>query len=320
MNPNLNSRVSGKEGQAMLLTVMMLSGVILSVSLVAGLLMIYQIRQAGNFTNSAKAIFAADSGVEWWYYHQQHNGPPSSTVTFSNGASFEATTLANGTAKIVGQAGNSKRALLVEPIAALTCNPNPDLVLVVDNSFSIVTHQDGYENALRSYIGYLSAITQDQTYFALELFNGSHSLNLPLTNVSSTMRSRITSINYGSESSGSNLDDAINDAQTELNTNDRDDSQYKDYILIVTDSVPTVGENRTNVDTAAGVAKGAGSKIIVVGIDPNPTNGPAFHGYFETLASPGHYASSTGLAESPFDQNLIEKLKEVSSSTFLNCP
>ena len=49
----------------MLLAVLIISGTILGATTIAGLLMLYQIRQAGDLTSSAKAIFAADSGTEF---------------------------------------------------------------------------------------------------------------------------------------------------------------------------------------------------------------------------------------------------------------
>lgn len=48
----------------MLLTVLLLSGTILSATTIAGLLMLYQIRQSTDIANSTKAIYAADTGIE----------------------------------------------------------------------------------------------------------------------------------------------------------------------------------------------------------------------------------------------------------------
>ena len=48
----------------MLISVIMLSGILLSAAAIAGLLTIYQIRAANDVVNSAKAIFAADAGIE----------------------------------------------------------------------------------------------------------------------------------------------------------------------------------------------------------------------------------------------------------------
>ena len=52
----------------MLLTVLIVSGTILGATTIAGLLMLYQIRQATNFSQSLQALFAADTGLEWKLY------------------------------------------------------------------------------------------------------------------------------------------------------------------------------------------------------------------------------------------------------------
>jgi hypothetical protein len=53
----------------MILTVLALGGTILGATTVAGLLMLYQLRQATDLANSAKAIFAADAGLESAFYN-----------------------------------------------------------------------------------------------------------------------------------------------------------------------------------------------------------------------------------------------------------
>lgn len=52
----------------MILTVMTLGSTMLGITAIAGLLLIYQIRQSADLSNSAKAIFAADTGIEWVLY------------------------------------------------------------------------------------------------------------------------------------------------------------------------------------------------------------------------------------------------------------
>lgn len=52
----------------MLLTVLLISGTILGATTIAGLLMLYQLRQATNFGQSVQALFAADTGLEWQLY------------------------------------------------------------------------------------------------------------------------------------------------------------------------------------------------------------------------------------------------------------
>ncbi len=53
-----------RTGQVMILSVVILGGVLLSAASVAGLLMVYQIRASNDAVNSAKAVFAADAGIE----------------------------------------------------------------------------------------------------------------------------------------------------------------------------------------------------------------------------------------------------------------
>ena len=49
----------------MILSVFAIGGAILGATTVAGLLMLYQVRATTDSQNSAKAVFAADSGAEW---------------------------------------------------------------------------------------------------------------------------------------------------------------------------------------------------------------------------------------------------------------
>ncbi len=57
----------------MLLTVLIVSGTILGATTIAGMLMLYQLRQATNFGQSLQALFAADSGLEWKLYQLFQN-------------------------------------------------------------------------------------------------------------------------------------------------------------------------------------------------------------------------------------------------------
>lgn len=59
---------STQKGQIMILTTLILSGTILAAVTIAGLLMLYQIRQAGNAVQSGRAIFVADAGLEYELY------------------------------------------------------------------------------------------------------------------------------------------------------------------------------------------------------------------------------------------------------------
>lgn len=114
-------------GQVMLMAVLALSGTILGVSAIAGLLMLNQIRQSNDIVNSNKAIFAADSGIEWRLYkffkadnqtcQECPAGGACPEPSFKNGAVFQATCdfqAAAGapkvTVKSTGISGNNARA------------------------------------------------------------------------------------------------------------------------------------------------------------------------------------------------------------------
>ena len=68
-----------RSGQAMIIAVLALGGAILGATSLAGLLMLYQIRATTDSINSAKAIFAADSGVNWAFYTYFNSPPPPNT-------------------------------------------------------------------------------------------------------------------------------------------------------------------------------------------------------------------------------------------------
>ena len=81
-----------------------LGGALLGITTIAGLLMVYQVRQTNDALLSAKAIFAADAGLEWGLYNyycatsvaragaQGGFAPgecPHASKLFTNGASVE---------------------------------------------------------------------------------------------------------------------------------------------------------------------------------------------------------------------------------------
>ncbi len=81
-------KLKKQEGQVMVLSVLMLGGILLGVSAFAGLLMVYQIRQANDALSSTKAFFAADAGIEWETYNRyKASSTPADLPVFSNGAS-----------------------------------------------------------------------------------------------------------------------------------------------------------------------------------------------------------------------------------------
>jgi hypothetical protein len=96
-----------QKGQVMLLTVVLLSGVILGTTAISGILMLNQVRQATNATDSQKAIFAADTGIEWELYKRfkDKNYPQ---PILGNGAIFE-TASTTGRIKSTGYSDSRRR-------------------------------------------------------------------------------------------------------------------------------------------------------------------------------------------------------------------
>lgn len=87
------SRYTIRSGQIMILTVLALGGAILGATTIAGILMLYQIRQTTDLASSGKAIYAADAGIEWTLYNWYcgldtiNKVPcPASSIVFTNNA------------------------------------------------------------------------------------------------------------------------------------------------------------------------------------------------------------------------------------------
>jgi len=108
------------KGQVMLLTVLVLGGVILGASAIAGYLMMVKLRQATNVVNSTKAIFASDSGVECELYKYNFLNPQSPRVINCSALSFNGdvgvtTQLLNSTyVKSMGRAFGSRRSFTID--------------------------------------------------------------------------------------------------------------------------------------------------------------------------------------------------------------
>jgi len=127
-----------RKGQAMILAVLSLGGAMLGATTIAGLLMLYQLREVSDSANSAKAILAADAGVEWSEY-SYFNPPANSNSVFTlpgSNASYAVTCYNSSTPPGIvdcgsnpayavsrGQSLESARALYVTFSAATTSYP-----------------------------------------------------------------------------------------------------------------------------------------------------------------------------------------------------
>jgi hypothetical protein len=106
----------------MMITVVVLGSTLLSASVIAGLLLVLQIRQGGNLAASARAFYAADGGIEWGLYQFTKGGTLTAPV-FTNGAqssvtcrddtggAIDCTSSSTRTIRSVGSSGSASRAL-----------------------------------------------------------------------------------------------------------------------------------------------------------------------------------------------------------------
>ena len=142
LNPQVSilksARGPSRSGQAMIITILTIGGAILGATTLAGLLTLYDIRSSTDSINSAKAIFAADAGVNWALesYFQPSSAGASPVLT--DGATILVNcydsdgggTPCNGsgatppvTAVSKGESLNSSRAFLLNLTEATTSLP-----------------------------------------------------------------------------------------------------------------------------------------------------------------------------------------------------
>jgi hypothetical protein len=108
----------GNKGQVMLLTVIYLSAAVLGAAALAGLLVLYQLRQTVDIGSSNQAIFAADAGVECAlfkrYREATQNCGETTAINLTNGAAYQTSVSADGSViRSVGRAGRATRAFEV---------------------------------------------------------------------------------------------------------------------------------------------------------------------------------------------------------------
>lgn len=76
----------------MILFVMIILGIMVSISLAIGAIFIPKIKLLSDIKNSVGAVFSAESGLEWCLYNNQIKPVPTPPApTMSNGATFQLT-------------------------------------------------------------------------------------------------------------------------------------------------------------------------------------------------------------------------------------
>lgn len=104
------------KGQVILLTAIIVAGVVMAATSLAGLLTLYELRQVTDVKNSSAAIFAADAGTECLSYQwTKDSSLDCSNGTLTNGARFTTTSTPSGTGFIsIGTSGRSNRAFKID--------------------------------------------------------------------------------------------------------------------------------------------------------------------------------------------------------------
>jgi len=118
----LKFSLASQNGQVMLLTALILGGVLLGASTIAGYLMVVKLRESSDVVNSTRAIFAADSGIECelYKYNFKDTSPSNSHSRNCADNGFKSsgvnvkTTVNPPTIKSIGTAFNAKRAFKVD--------------------------------------------------------------------------------------------------------------------------------------------------------------------------------------------------------------
>jgi len=107
-----NKKSKRNKGQVMILAIIMTGGAILTTASILGLLMVYQLRSANDAVSSVKAIFAADTGIEWESYQLMVGSITKPTL--EGNVSFTTSVTETSSTYIIdsaGYAGRSFRAL-----------------------------------------------------------------------------------------------------------------------------------------------------------------------------------------------------------------
>lgn len=308
----------------MILTVVIITSSILGIALVAGMLIVFQIRSSGDFANTNKAIFAADAGTEWWLYNYYKNpNILSSTIPFSNGASFEVFEQSPNQARIVGMAGKSKRAFFVEAFQATGAGCSTDIVLAIDTSNNVSGAEGiSFKNSLESFAS-SSIHTNFDFAFGINYIGDDPEILLPETDnndlpiYSPTSTLGDSSIQYSIlgainnlpfnefKPNGFPLRGGLRDVEAILNLSRP--SSSKVVVLITKDHNISNG-TWNQVESEAQNIKSSGGVIYVVGVDFQAPPSVTKNNLVNRIAtSPGYYFDATDFIdlESVLNQDVL---------------
>lgn len=263
----------------MILTVLVIASVLLGIALVTGFLVLVQLRQSGNLSNSSKALYAAESGAEWYKQNQNSANPivhPNTTnATFSSGANYTIETISESEARVTGRFGSSRKILIVRSRLGgnqpkIPCG-DADVMIVIDRSNSMFDKFGEARDAAKNFIDQLDLNNKiGLVYFDDDATNLVH-----LTSNFNLVKNNIDGITLDG-SDPSNLASGIIEAKKELDNpgdgHDRDDTISPDFLVIFTDGNLQSADGtakamyRLQAQNAAALARIDDITIFVVGI------------------------------------------------------
>ena len=264
----------------MLLTVILLSGVVLASTSLAGLLILYQLRQATDAKDSMRAIFAADAGLEWAFYNETRATPETypHVINLSDGAKVTITYDSNDSLpiKVVGQYGRVARAFQANsPVGG---ESKFDVMFVLDRSGSIIDTELALVKAAAN--AFIDTIVPSLTgsHVGLVSFATDATLDQHLTDNGAAVKVSIDAMSNKNRGQ-TNLSQAIDLADGEFNNlhTIHERPEVKDVMIVVTDGDPNQnkpGDTRTARIAAAleaDEARLADIEIYVVGIGVTPS-------------------------------------------------
>jgi hypothetical protein len=146
---------------------------------------------------------------------------------------------------------------------------NGDIFLVLDTSGSI--DPDERLIAAEAAKGFVDALMLDNAQIGITQFNTLGSMELALSNDAVLIKSIIDAVYAPWDPAWlTNLYEGLMYSRIQLNTNDRPDVDFKDYMVVITDGQPNEPGDNANAEAVAlaeaNAAKGEGMTIFVVGV------------------------------------------------------
>ncbi len=172
------------------------------------------------------------------------------------------------------------------------CELAPDVMQVLDRSGSIDAGELTILKAAANAFVTAMSPSLNGVHMGMVSFSNSATLDVHLTDNGGTVT---TAINLLSSGGSTNLEDAIQTADTEFDNpgdnDDRTDADSPDFMVIITDGAPTTsntgGDHSANAKAAADAAKANGITIYVVGIGTDSTTANYLKN--DIASSPSHY-------------------------------